>query len=63
VQLTRAELIYTYEDPASEKSLWRSAPAEITVGRLRAALPNPAPRAIFLNVTDERGATVSTQYW
>ena len=63
VPLTRAELIYTYEDPASEKSLWRSAPAEITAGRLRAALPNPAPRAIFLNVTDERGATVSTQYW
>jgi dienelactone hydrolase len=63
VGLTRGELIYTYEDPASEKSLWRSAPAEITAGRVRAALPDPAPRAIFLNVTDERGATVSTQYW
>lgn len=61
--LTRAELIYTYEDPSSEKSVWRTAPAEITAGRVRAALPDPAPRAIFLNVTDERGATVSTQYW
>jgi len=63
VQLTRGELIYTYEDPASPKSLWRSAPAEFTAGRVRARLPEPAPRAIFLNVTDESGATVSTQYW
>ncbi|MBI1356868.1 MAG: prolyl oligopeptidase family serine peptidase [Acidobacteria bacterium] len=60
VELTAAVLAYTRDDPTSHESLWETAPARLEAGKVSAPLPEPAPRAYFLIVSDARGARISS---
>lgn len=58
-----AELNYTL-DTTSEwsKRPWKTVAATIEAGQVRAKLPAERPLIFFLNLTDERGALVSTPH-
>lgn len=61
VEVSSASLVYTTGDPTNQETQWREAGARIAGKQILAELPDPEPRAWFLTLTDERGATVSTE--
>ena len=64
VPIREAALIYTTDSGDWKKRQWRSMPAQVEEGGsiIRAELPTDQSTAYFLNVIDERGATVSTEH-
>ena len=60
--ITKAELHYTADTGAWQKRAWKSVPATLADGVVRATLPSDRPLVFFLTVTDRRGATVSTEH-
>jgi dienelactone hydrolase len=60
--LKTAQLHYTKETGAWQQRAWHSRDASLTPGRVSAELPPERPLVAFLTVTDERGATVSTEH-
>lgn len=62
VPLASAELHYTRDDGPWQERNWVSEPARIENGRVVADIPAAPVRALFLSVTDTRGAMVSTSW-
>lgn len=64
VPLRSAALCYTRDTGAWQKREWHTTPARLDDdGRtVRAELPDPEPTVWFLTVTDDRGATTSTEH-
>jgi PhoPQ-activated pathogenicity-related protein len=60
--LKTAQLHYTTDTGAWQQRVWHSRDASLTAGRVSAELPPERPLVAFLTVTDERGATVSTEH-
>ena len=62
VPIKSAELIYTTDEGVWQKRNWVSMPATICERTVTAKLPTPRPTVYYINVTDERGLTVSTPH-
>ncbi|MGQ9913541.1 MAG: hypothetical protein ACUVQQ_04240 [Thermogutta sp.] len=62
VPLASAELHYTRDDGPWQERNWVSEPARIENSRVVADVPAAPVRALFLSVTDTRGAMVSTSW-
>ncbi|MCL4204465.1 MAG: acetylxylan esterase [Pirellulaceae bacterium] len=57
-----AEIHYTADTGAWQQREWHSRDATLKAGRVSAPLPQERPCVAFLTVTDERGATISTEH-
>jgi hypothetical protein len=62
VSVVKGQLHYTSDSGAWQKREWRSADAKLADGVVSAELPKERPLVCFLNITDERGATVSAPH-
>ena len=62
VPIVKAALHTTSDTGIWEKRTWQTAAAEIADGLIRAKLPAARPLVFFLTLTDQRGATVSTEH-
>jgi hypothetical protein len=62
VPIVKAALHTTSDTGIWEKRKWETAAAQLAGGTVRARLPAGRPLVFFLTVTDERGATVSTEH-
>jgi dienelactone hydrolase len=61
-KLKGAQLHYAVATGPWQKRQWKSEPAEVADGRVKAKLPADRPLVYFLAVTDERGLEVSTPH-
>ena len=62
VPIKKAALHYTTDTVTWNEREWETADAELADGKVRATLPCARPIAFFLTLTDQRGATVSTEH-
>lgn len=62
VPLPKAGLHYTADVGPWQKRAWKTIALEPKDGTVRAKLPAERPLVYFVTVTDERGATVSTEH-
>ena len=60
--IVKAGLHYTSDTGPWQKRVWKSAPATLADGVVRATLPSARPLVVFLTVSDRRGATVSAEH-
>ena len=60
--IAKAALHYTADTGVWQKRLWRSVPAEVAAGRLRARLPQARPLVVFLTLTNTRRAPGSAEH-
>ena len=58
----RGALHYTTDTGPWNDRVWKSSPAEIEGGTVSALLPEADSLVCYLNVTDNRGLTVSTPH-
>src|SRR5262249_44342660 len=62
VPVVSAAIHWTTDGGPWQKRDWKSAPAKIDNGVVRAELPEGRPLVWFLTLTDERKVTVSTEH-
>ena len=60
--IVRAQLLHTSDAGPWQKRNWKSVDATAADGTVSAELPPDRPLVYFLNITDSRGATVSTPH-
>lgn len=60
--IAKAELVYTTDIGNWQTRRWSTVAAEVRGENVSAQLPSERPLTCFLNVTDERGLTVSTPH-
>ncbi len=61
VKIAKAELEYTRDTGRWQDRKWETNPADLTAGRVTAALPT-GTRVYYLNLIDDRGCIVSTEH-
>jgi dienelactone hydrolase len=59
--IAKAELLFTRDTGTWQKRAWQAVAAKVEDGKAYAVLPEGA-RVYYLNLTDERGLTVSTEH-
>lgn len=59
----RARLHWTADSDVWQKRTWQSRDAQIDGNEIRTAIPSERPLTGFITLTDERGATVSTEHF
>ena len=62
IPVKSAVLHYTTDTGAWQDRKWQSVPARVEAGRAAAALPAEKGIVCFMTLTDDRGATVSTEH-
>jgi dienelactone hydrolase len=62
VPVSRAALHFTTDSGPWKERKWYTRPAEVAEAAVRAELPEDRPLVYFLTLTDNRGATVSTEH-
>ncbi len=62
VTITKGQLNYTSDTGVWQKRNWHVEDATVTSGNVTAKLPAARPLVYFLTITDEGGATVSTEH-
>ena len=62
VPIAKASLHYTTDAGIWEKRQWKTEPARLADGTVRATLPAVRPLVFFLTLSDRRGATVSAEH-
>jgi hypothetical protein len=62
VPVPRAALCFTTDSGPWKERKWHTRPTEVTETTVRADLPEERPLVYFLTLTDDRGATVSTEH-
>lgn len=60
--IVKAELLYTTDTSAWPNRTWQISPMQLDEGECSGTLPTSAPLAYFVNLTDDRGAVVSSAY-
>lgn len=62
VPVVKSQLHTTVDAGPWQKRQWRSDDATLDHDRITSTLPDPRPRALFLTVTDARGAITSSPH-
>ncbi len=62
IPVVKAQLHYTHDTGPWQKRRWHSVGATLAGGAVEASLPARRPIVYYVSVTDQRGATVSTQH-
>ncbi len=60
--VAKGELCYTLDSGAWQQRVWKTVPAEISGGVVRARLPEGRPMVCYLSVVDSRDLTVTTPH-
>jgi len=60
--IVKAGLQYTTDNGPWQKRTWKSVPLKPEAGVIRADLPTDRPLVYFVTLTDDRGATVSSEH-
>lgn len=60
--IKQAELNYAVASGPWQNRVWKSVPAVVGRGTVRATIPAARPLVMYLNITDERGALVSAPH-
>jgi hypothetical protein len=62
VPVASGELHYAVATGPWQRREWKTVPAVVERGKVRALVPAPRPIVYFLSITDERGAYVSSPH-